>query len=292
MHPYQHFSVLQNASKSDLKLSPFPHIVINNALPEALAKDLTQAFDVSLFETLKTEHAKKLGKAINNRRIDVSYAMSKKMTGVPEVWQQFLDYHSSKEFFDAFVDLFGEEIVKVYGDVYPSIAHLKQLKTGIFQDDSLEQKDILLNTAMSINTPVIEPGSVRAIHTDHGDKLYSGLYYLRRPQDDSVGGNLQILKWKDGYSMLKKRFFYEEGVNPKHTEVVQEIPYSNNTFVMFINSLDALHAVTPRQITNFDRTFVNFIGISKHKLFKKELPIVKKFRKMLKANKSRSVDAY
>ena len=152
---------------------------------------------------------------------------------------------------------------------------------------------MVINTAMSINTPVIQAGSVRAIHTDHGDKLYSGLYYLRRPEDDSVGGNLQILKWKEGYTSLQKRFFYEEGVDPRHAEVVQEIPYGNNTFVMFINSLDALHAVTPRQVTTMDRTFVNFIGISNEKLFKKELPVIKKVRKFLRNRRgSDSADNY
>lgn len=281
MHPYRYLSVLQNATTSDLKLSPFPHIVIRNALPDAIAAELTQAFDVSLFDALKQALIQKHGKPLNNRRIDVSYAMSQKMQGVPEIWQHFLDYHSSQAFFEEFVDLFGKQVVEMYGEFYPSIAALKQLRTGVFQQDNLDLHDLVMNTAMSINTPVTQLSSVRAIHTDHGDKLYSGLYYLRRPKDNSIGGNLQILKWKDGYSMLKKRFFYEEGVPSRHTEVVQEVPYENNTFVMFINSLDALHAVTPRQVTTFDRTFVNFIGISKYKLFKKELPIIKGIRKKL-----------
>ena len=107
------------------------------------------------------------------------------------------------------------------------------------------------------------------------------MFYLRRPEDDSTGGNLQIHRWKDGYSQLQKRMLYQEGVNPSHTELVKEIRYENNVFVLFINSLDALHAVTPRQLTEHDRTFVNFVGETKHKLFRKELSIAKKVRKIL-----------
>lgn len=280
MHPYRHLSVLQRATAQDLKIDPFPHLVIKNALPDDLAELLTQTFDVKLFDALKQSLAEQRKQALNNRRIDISYAMSKQMQDVPEIWQQFLDYHSSQDFFKEFIQLFGDQITKKYRDIFPNKEALEALNTGIFQQDQLNVYDLLMNTAMSINTPVIQTGSVRAIHTDHGDKLYSGLYYLRRPQDDSIGGNLQILKWKNNYSELKKRFYYQEGVAPEHTEVVQEIPYGNNTFVMFINSLDALHAVTPREVTPYDRTFVNFIGVSKKKLFKKELAIVKKWRKL------------
>lgn len=290
MHPYQHLSVLQNATLSDLRQTPFPHIVIQNALPTDVAAELTRTFDVHLFDSIKKDLAEKIGKPLNNRRIDISYAMSQNINGVPEIWQQFLDYHSSHDFFEAFLDLFGQSIVELYGSFYPTVETLRQLRTGIFQKNDFSKHDLVMNTAMSINTPVIQSGSVRAIHTDHGDKLFSGLFYLRRPQDDSIGGNLQILKWKEGYSTLKKRFFYEEGVNPRHTEVVQEIPYANNTFVMFINSLDALHAVTPRSVTPFDRTFVNFIGIDKNKLFKKELPIIKKIRKKMTSHNKASTD--
>ena len=203
------------------------------------------------------------------------------MENVPDIWREFLEYHSSDAFLKEVIAVFGAEICKAFPKHYPNQATLNALVTGRKGLDSKAQTDILLDTAISINTPVTKASAVRAIHTDHGDKLFSALFYLRRPEDDSTGGNLQILKWKDGYSALQKRMFYEEGVDPKHTELVREIAYSNNVFVIFINSLDALHAVTPRAETQYDRTFVNFIGIVPHKLFKKELSIAKKLRKLL-----------
>jgi hypothetical protein len=292
IHPYQHLSVLQNATLSAVVKKPYPFIVLENALPQALADTLTEQFPVELFNALKENYQKQHGEPPNNKRMDISLAMSRMLENVPEIWRQFLEYHSSQHFFDHFLMLFGDAVMNQFKSEFPEPESLQKLKLGIFQKDNLQESDLLMNTAMSINTPVLKKSSVRAIHTDHGDKLFSGLYYLRRPQDNSTGGNLQVLKWKDNYSQLQKRFFYEEGVDPKHTELIKEIPYGNNTFIMFINSIDALHSVTPREVTGFDRTFVNFIGVYKSKLFRKELSIAKKIRKWTRKKSDTTVEPY
>lgn len=269
-------SVLQKGSTVTLETYPFPYLVIADALPAELAANLTNSYPLYLFDLAK----QKLSDS-NNKRVDISAVAARDMKNVPDIWREFLEFHSSDAFLKEVVSIFGAEICKAFPKHYPNQEALNKLVTGRKGLDNKAQTDILLDTAMSINTPVTKTSSVRAIHTDHGDKLFSALFYLRRPKDDSTGGNLQIWKWKDGYSSFQKRLFYEEGVDPKHTELVREIAYSNNVFVIFINSLDALHAVTPRAETKYDRTFVNFIGIVPHKLFKKELSIAKKLRKLL-----------
>lgn len=276
MNSHPQLSVLQKAVNLTPETSPFPYLVIADALPAELAEALTASFPLHLFDAAKQNLTD-----TNNKRIDISTVKTRELQNVPAIWREFLEYHSSQAFLSEVTTLFGAEICKAFPKHYPNQAALNALVAGRKHLDTTSHTDIVLDTAISINTPVTQVGSVRAIHTDHGDKLFSALFYLRRPEDDSTGGNLQILKWKDGYSQLKKRMFYEEGVNPKHTELVREIAYSNNVFVIFINSLDALHAVTPRAVTPYDRTFVNFIGIAPHKLFKKELSIAKKLRKLL-----------
>ena len=269
-------SVLQHAKKEMVESSPYPYLVIADALPEKVAKDLTTTFPLDLFEAYKAKLAD-----TNNKRVDITIAASRSIEAIPPIWRQFLEYHSSTAFMQEVMTLFGEHIVAKFPKYYPNQAALNSLTSGLKGIDDFSHLDLLLDTAISINTPVREASAVRAIHTDHGDKLFSGLFYLRRPEDDSTGGNLQIHRWKNGYSHLQKRMLYQEGVNPKHTELVKEIRYENNVFVLFINSLDALHAVTPRQLTEHDRTFVNFVGETKHKLFRKELSIAKKVRKIL-----------
>lgn len=272
-HP---LSVLQLANNITVDLQPFPHIIIHNALPDDVAKTLTQQFPVDLFAPQK----QKLTDA-NNKRLDISINQAHDMPNMPAIWRDFLEYHSSPQFMAEMLAVFGTPIMQMFAAHYPNAESLAKLRAGIREIDTFDAHDLLLSTAISINTPVTAPNAVRAVHTDHGDKLMSGLFYLRRPQDNATGGNLQLFKWKDGYSPLLKRFFYQEGVPLKHVELVKEITYDNNVFVLFVNSLDALHAVTPRDITEYDRTFVNFVVEAPHKLFKKELPIVKKIRKTL-----------
>ena len=272
----QSLSVLQFANNITIDLQPFPHIIIHNALPDDVAKELTTTFPLDLFAAYKAKLAD-----TNNKRVDITIAASRSIEAIPPIWRAFLEYHSSTAFLQEVLTLFGEPIIAKFPKYYPNQTALNNLTSGLKGIDDFRQADFLLDTAISINTPVREVSAVRAIHTDHGDKLFSGLFYLRRPEDDSTGGNLQIHRWKDGYSQLQKRILYQEGVNPSHTELVKEIWYENNVFVLFINSLDALHAVTPRQLTEHDRTFVNFVGETKHKLFRKELSIAKKVRKIL-----------
>ena len=269
-------SVLQHAKKDMVESSPYPYLVIADALPAHLAEELTTTFPLDLFENYK----KKLTDT-NNKRVDITIAASRNIEAIPPIWREFLEYHSSTRFMHEVLKLFAEHITEAFPKYYANQTVLSKLTAGLKGIDDFSHADLLLDTAISINTPVSKVTAVRAIHTDHGDKLFSGLFYLRRPEDDSTGGNLQIHRWKDGYSHLQKRMLYEEGVNPKHTELVKEIRYENNVFVLFVNSLDALHAVTPRAITPHDRTFVNFVGESKHKLFRKELSIAKKVRKIL-----------
>ncbi len=279
-------SVLQSANNTHLQALPFPYLVIADALPAEVAHALTQQFPVDLFALQKQSLAD-----ANNKRLDINVDIARTLPAMPAIWQDFLEYHSSPAFMHEMLAIFGSQIMQMFPKHYPNTESLAKLRGGIRDINNFDAHDLLLSTAASINTPVTAPNAVRAVHTDHGDKLLSGLFYLRRPEDDSTGGNLQLFKWKDGYSQLQKRFFYQEGVPLKHVELVKEIPYSNNVFVLFVNSLDALHAVTPRDVTKYDRTFVNFVVEAPHKLFKKELPIVKKVRKSL-AKKREVTHAY
>lgn len=283
MNSNKSISVLQRATISMVQAQPYPYLIIADALPAELALQLTNEFPLVLFNTYK----KNLSDT-NNKRIDITIVDSRKIDAIPPIWREFLEYHSSAAFMQEVLTIFGAHIISAFPKYYPNQAVLNNLTAGLKGIDDFTQADLVLDTAISINTSVSKVSAVRAIHTDHGDKLFSGLFYLRRPEDDSTGGNLQILKWKDGYTHLQKRMLYKEGVNPKHTELVKEIKYSNNVFVLFINSLDALHAVTPRAITSHDRTFVNFVGASKHKLFRKELSIAKKIRSIFSGKSTAS----
>jgi hypothetical protein len=242
------FSLLRNVTSSDVILEPFPHIVIRNALPESFAKLLKSSFPLNKFQ-LDT----------NNVRQDFSVCDLDGDNQIINEWKDFIYFHSSEYFLNQIIDIFNGH--------FPESKHLldfincKNLKTGRRGIDSYDSSNILMDAQISINSAVRKSNSVRKIHLDNANKLFSGLFYLRSPDDDSVGGNLRLYSWKKSYGSKEKVKFYQEGVAEKHVNLHQEIRYDFNVLVLFPNSIDALHGVTPREKTNHVRTFVNLVSL-------------------------------
>ena len=101
---------------------------------------------------------------------------------------------------------------------------------------------------------------MRTTHVDTGEKLFSGLFYMRDDDDNSVGGDLTISRFKRHYRFEDKlRSFNYQYVDEMHVEHITTVTYSQNVFVLLLNSLDALHGVTVRQPTPHSRRFVNLV---------------------------------
>jgi hypothetical protein len=265
------FSLLRNATSSNIETQPFPHIVINNALPHSLAQSLTASFPLSEF---------KLGQ--NNKRFDISVSQLDNLNSISDEWRRFIYFHSSKYFFSQILQLFKDHLPQK--NELSNIVNNKKISVGRRKVDSFESSDILMDAQISINSPVIKKSSVRKIHVDHPNKIFSGLFYLRMPKDESGGGDLQLCSWKSNYSLKQKLKFYKEGVAEKHINVDKVIKYQSNVCVLFLNSIDALHGVTPRHVTDQTRTFVNLVGEVPFDLYKKDSNFTKwvtKFRQKL-----------
>ena len=150
------------------------------------------------------------------------------------------------------------DIRATYPDLEQRIGRpLEQWRAGVRRRDTFASCEVLLDAQICINTPVrTAASSVRGPHVDKPNKLFAGLWYLRPPEDtDTVGGELLIYRWRAG----RARFDGAE-LEPRDVEVVAQVPYAGNTFVLFLNSLDALHGVTPRQPTPRTRWFLNLVG--------------------------------
>ena len=94
--------------------------------------------------------------------------------------------------------------------------------------------------------------SPRGPHLDTPNRIYSGLFYFRCPEDDSSGGDLQLFRWKDG--PVPRIDSYELPLD--RVECVATIPYRPNLLVFFPHGIDALHGVSVRQPTPHFRRYV------------------------------------
>jgi hypothetical protein len=255
------YSVLQRASAKDVRLEPFPHLVIHNALPDDLCDEL-----ISNYPSLETLEART---DRNNFRWSYSAHKVENNSAISPLWRDFIRYHASPAFYNEIADLFADAIVQCYPHYFPNRESVVGLRAGIRGVNDYDDSDILLDAQISGNTPVSAHSSVRTTHIDRNDKLFSALLYLRPDKDQSTGGDLTISRFKPALKTpaQKRACFHGAFVDDQYTEVVQTIPYAKNTLIMFINSIDSLHGVTVREPTPHSRLFLNLVGEVNKKLY-------------------------
>lgn len=254
-------SILANVTCDDVRHLPFPHVVIRDCLPAPYFQALASAYprNETILDYCKTHPHRRFnfidGEAKPNDRFDVSAFQALEHPGpMPEVWLEFIRYHTSRKFFLEVLDVFGEAIRLAYPWLERKLGKpLESLSTGVrFRSDC----DISLDCQVGINTPSKSMSSVRRVHTDAGVELFAALLYFRARDDDTPGGDLELLRWKNP---RRKRFIGSEA-DESATELVDTVPYAPNTMVLFLNTQDALHAVTDRAPSPHTRRLVNIIG--------------------------------
>jgi hypothetical protein len=252
----EQLSVLSQFQSSHLRIKPYPHLIIPNALEPRIADALRTEFPEP--STLGIDES------CSNQRWDYSAALVQTECKVSSLWKDFIDYHVSKEFWLDVIEVFGDSLENCGLD---QPENLRNWIVGVRDVDTHDRTDILLDAQISGNSPVQERSSVRGAHVDQGDKLFTGLLYLRDIGDDSDGGDFLFQRWKRGIPHALKPHLYHEDMR-MFVETHSTVRYSHNTLVFQLNSLDALHAVTPRSVTNYRRKFANFVGILPNKRYR------------------------
>jgi len=233
-------SVLARAGK--VQLFPFPHIVIEDCLPEDYYQMLYETRPI-----ISTE-----GVAPNTRK-DIK-ARNLRDQNIPEHWKEFVKYHTSKHFWKEVYELFP-----IYQH-YPRIYWQREAMSCSYRGGT---GSLQMECQVGINTPPTVLSSVRGPHLDNPIELFGSLLYMRDPLDDSEGGELQVLELKS-----IPEFYGKLQIDEEHVEEYARVPYKANTLVMFLGTNLSFHAVTPRHPTTFTRNFVSIAGEVSHKLFK------------------------
>jgi hypothetical protein len=257
-------SVLQKAARADVHADPFPFIVVRNALPEELYDQLAGTFP----------SAEQLGIDASENNVRWNYSAHQSLVNghITLLWRKFIEYHTSNAFFQEIAELLQPEISALYPDRYPTVASLSRMRAGVRKRDKHGSIDVAMDAQIAGNTAVTEASSVRSTHVDQGNKIFSGLFYMRPKGYDAVGGDLTLSRFVPSLTGRPERLdrFKYAYVDDKYVEHVDTIKYDKNLLVLFINSLDSLHGVTVRQPTDQSRLFVNLVGEVSPPLYKLE----------------------
>jgi hypothetical protein len=251
------YSILRGITRTDIRHEPYAHVVVEGCLPAPLYAELARTFPAD--ETiLRLEKSAKGGRVQPNSRHDVgAQTILLNPESFSNVWQEFARYHVSNVFFQEFIGLMGPEIVAAYPELERRLGWpLRELRTCILDGQEADDGEIALDCHIGINTPSRRRGSVRRVHTDAPDELFAALIYFRADDDGAAGGDLEICRWKHDRGHL----FVGSEVDESDAEQSHTVVTKPNTAVIFINTANALHAVSARSPSLVSRRLVNIMG--------------------------------
>ena len=260
-------SLLKKFKKSNLHLEDFPYILIENALDEQFYNELSSNFPKhELFtEDLNIKE---------NTRYDIP---SENYKGSSLAWKEFLEYHSSFEFYKNIISIFDDQIKKTKNQNLLDLLSKQDLKSGSSKKEFKEKKiEVWHDIGININTKVSEnKHSVRTPHLDNPTKIYGGLFYMKNPKDKCEGGNLELYKFKN------KKKYMGNSVPSRFIQKISKVNYKENNLVIFLNSANSIHGVTSRTATEFSRRFLYFhataSNIEMHNTSKRQVSNFEKF---------------
>lgn len=260
-------SIIKKFKKVNYSSYPFPFFEIDNAYDEKTYSLLTK--DYNLFHSFFKKDKKY---SENNIRLQISskeFLNSSLFT--KSIWHDFIIYHSSKEFFLDLFEIFFEDIEKIYPNVVKIVENEKNNSNFLSLRDKENNKkyNFVSDCQPGINTPSKFKSTVRDSHVDSPVELLAGLFYLRDDGDNSIGGDLEIMENTSKKSVL----FHNkaEVLNVHDLRVVKLIRYKKNKVVFFMNTVNSIHRVTPRESCEYPRNLTNIIFETynqKDKLFK------------------------
>lgn len=230
-------SVLHKQPK--LLIDPYPHIVIENALPEDIYNQLEKEWPTQ--QLLSTE-------PFDN---GICYRLKSDQMLKPNVvsdsWRKFAEYHTSAKFYD--------EVKNIFGDFMPNIAEADKTISPRGWDKGGDKIGSDCQTVM--HKPV--DFSSRTPHIDNPREIYAGLLYMPHEDDTSTGGDFQLHRQASTITEVNKNG--GRAVGDKAGDIVKTVPYKRNTFVMFCNnSTNTIHSVSARKNAVRHRRSVNIIA--------------------------------
>ena len=248
-------SVLQKTPT--LATDPYPHVIIEDALPEDVYDRLEKAWPEQ--QLLKTE-------PFDN---GICYRLKSDQMLKPDVvsdaWREFAQYHTSAKFYN--------EVKCIFGDFMPIIDNLSEYISA--RGWYIGGDKIGTDCQTVMHKPV--HFSSRTPHIDNPREIYAGLLYMPYADDESKGGDFQLHKQESVVTEVNKNGGREVG--NKAGEIVKTVPYKRNTFVMFLNnSTNTIHSVSARSGATKYRRSVNIIA-EFNKVAKRSMFSVKEIRK-------------
>jgi hypothetical protein len=251
--------VFDSIASAELVRGPYPHLVVENALPADLAETLVAAMPpIEVFTRDR--------QARSNVRYPLPSHIALADTRVSEQWKTALRQCNAAlpSLLAHFVRQFRGDILQAFPDFASRFGPPDNLRAVPRAKWWRRRDEIGMDAQMVVNSPALVGGtSVRGPHIDAPPKLISGLLYLRAPHDDSTGGELQLC----AANTDRVRFDRDNAALPGHVRVVRTYPYRHNLLILPLSMAAAVHGVSPRGATAHPRYHLHLVGEMSAPLF-------------------------
>jgi hypothetical protein len=252
-------NILSRLEPAQVVQEPFPYVHAPEALDPAYYDELAEAFP-------SMERIAGSAQLANNRAYRLPASMALGDPRMPAIWRRFLDYHCSTEYLRELVRFWSGAIAREYPWLESAIGKpLTELTAAMrryvpggaaqYMRENL-YVDVMMDCQLVINSPVHEPSSVRGPHLDMPYTLIAALLYFRARGDRSSGGDLEFYRLRRPTGRFDARY----RIAPEAVEPFYKVDYRPDTLVMWLNTPNAIHGVTPRSVTEAPRRYVNFVA--------------------------------
>jgi hypothetical protein len=250
-------NILEYARDAKIHRDPFPHLVVDDILPDEAYAALEATFPAAGY-IAELPNGRELA---NNRTYLRTSVSSLSDPDLPAVWREFIDTHSRRAVFESAISIWRDELARCHPGLEknfgkPIDAFKAAQRVGKGDSEANRRADVMIDCQFGINSPVRKRSTARAPHVDRGAKLFSALLYFRDEQDESEGGEYELYRLRQGPFPRKK----SKKIPARYIELVKRIPYRSNSLIMWLNTKEAIHAVAPRGVTKFPRRYVAISG--------------------------------
>lgn len=246
--------LLAEVPAEQVSSNPFAHVLVRPAIPADAFAELARTFPT-------LDRIAGPGPYPSNKAVRLNATQVLADSSIPGLWRDFFRHHVSGDFWRDIVRLLGPEMRRVFPKLEAEVGKPFEDWTVVRRGEEAPH-DLRLDCQFVMNTPVTQVSTVKAAHIDDSDKIFSGLLYFRDPADASSGSNLDLYRWK-----REPRFLKHKAMD-RDVEVTATVPYQANTFIGFVNSIHAVHGVSPRSITGVPRRYINFIAEMPRRFYK------------------------
>ena len=238
-------SILQNFSK--LESHPYPHFVIENALDTKTFKELSDNFpEEYMVNELPLEP--------NGISRYASFVDTLNNNNITAIWQDFIAYHNSEEFYYHVIDIFENAIIDTLGS--DTLEYLRTMPLG---KRKIDKTPIVTDAQITMQEPLSATETSRTDHFDNPIEIYAALLYFKPSHDRSSGSEFLIYEKTDP----DNPFFTDPkraATDSTQYQLYKKVPYKANNAVMFLNNYLSLHGVAPRKKATKRRRSVNIIA--------------------------------